>query len=87
VEERRDKDRSTGKFIGNFVNITPDGLRMVAENTIEVGKHLQLRRDFPEEISSRKHIEFDVRMFGVIMISIQIFMRSGFKPKFIPGRV
>ncbi len=64
-------DRDTGEEIGNMVNITLEGLRLVGQAPIDKGASHRLRMDFPQEFigkeyadrleifMGRGHVEFD----------------------------
>lgn len=72
VEKRRAKrrniiyylrvfDRKTDRLVGQLVDITTSGMKLVSEDSIEPDTSFQLRMVLPEEIDKKKEIAFEVR--------------------------
>lgn len=72
AEKRKDKrrniiyylrvfDRNTDQLVGQLVDITTSGMKLVSETPIESDAVFQLRMVLPEEIGQKKEIGFDVK--------------------------
>lgn len=51
-------DRDTVNLIGHLVDITSEGVMVISENPIEVGKMFHMRMILPKEIFGREQITF-----------------------------
>jgi c-di-GMP-binding flagellar brake protein YcgR len=54
-------DRKTNQLVGQLVDITTSGMKLVSENTIEPDTCFELRMVLPEEIDKKKEITFAVK--------------------------
>ncbi|MCX8044191.1 MAG: PilZ domain-containing protein [Desulfobacterota bacterium] len=54
-------DRQSGKLIGFLVNITPEGIMIMSEEPIPVGKLFHLQILVPSETDEKAHLQFDAR--------------------------
>jgi hypothetical protein len=45
--------------MGHLMDITPDGIKLISEEAIPVGKTFQFRMDLPEDIMAKPFIFFD----------------------------
>jgi c-di-GMP-binding flagellar brake protein YcgR len=72
MEKRRNKrrhiiyylrvfERDTGQLIGQLVDITTSGMKLISEQPIEIGKEFKLRMVLPEKIDRKEEIHFDVK--------------------------
>jgi hypothetical protein len=52
-------DRKSGVLIGNLVDLTAEGLQMISETSIEPGKVLEIRMEFPEEVDGQQEIRLN----------------------------
>jgi hypothetical protein len=52
-------DRNTVNLIGHLVDITAEGVMVISENPIEVGKTFQMRMILPKEFFGKEQITFD----------------------------
>lgn len=55
-------DRETNRLLGNLVDVSPDGLLMIAENPLETATLKHLRMNFPEEILQHQSLEFEAEV-------------------------
>ncbi len=53
-------DRDTNKLLGNLVDITPEGILMISENSVEKGQVRHFRMNLPDDFTAAKEINFDV---------------------------
>lgn len=53
-------DRDTDRMIGQLVDITTRGMKLVSVHPVELGTRYSLRMLLPEEINRRKHLVFEV---------------------------
>lgn len=53
-------DRDTDQMIGQLVDITTRGMKVVSVHPVEPGARYSLRMLLPEEIDRKKHITFEV---------------------------
>ncbi len=53
--------KDTDELVGQLVDITTSGLKLVTENSVEPGRIIDLRMVLPEEIDNKKEIFFTVR--------------------------
>ncbi len=53
-------DRNSGQLIGQLIDITTEGVKLISENPIDPQTFLQLRMLLPEEINRKSEICFDV---------------------------
>ncbi|MGE0082909.1 MAG: PilZ domain-containing protein [Desulfococcaceae bacterium] len=53
-------DRNTGQLIGQLVDITTEGIKLISENPVDPETFLQLRMLLPDEINRKSEISFDV---------------------------
>lgn len=72
VEKRRAKrrhiiyylrvfDQNNDQLVGQLVDITTSGMKLVSENSIEPDTYYELRMVLPEEIDKKKEITFAVK--------------------------
>ena len=72
VEKRRTKrrhiiyylrvfDKKTDQLVGQLVDITTSGMKLVSENSIEPDSYYEFRLVLPEEIDKKKEIAFAVK--------------------------
>ena len=54
-------DKMTEKLIGFLVNITPQGIMIMSEEPIPVGKTFRLQALVPSTPGSKTYLEFDAR--------------------------
>jgi hypothetical protein len=52
-------DRATGRLLGHLVDLTPDGMMMMSERPVRVGRTVGLRMVIPGTAASDQTIEFD----------------------------
>jgi len=52
-------DRDTVNLLGHLVDITSEGVMVISENPIEVGKIFHMRMILPKEIIGKEQISFD----------------------------
>ncbi len=52
-------DRNMVNLIGHLVDITPEGVMVISENPIEIGKTFQMRMILPKEFFGKEQITFD----------------------------
>lgn len=52
-------DRDTVNLIGHLVDLTSEGVMVISENPIEIGKTFHLRMILPKEIIGKEQITFD----------------------------
>lgn len=52
-------DRNTINLIGHLVDITSEGIMIISETPIEVGKSFQMRMILPKEFFGKEQINFD----------------------------
>jgi hypothetical protein len=50
-----------GDFIGNLVDISPEGIKFISDQSFPLMKDLGLRMLFPEEIQGKKEINFTIQ--------------------------
>lgn len=72
-------DRKTDRLVGQLVDITTSGMKLVSENSIEPDTHYQLRMVLPEEIEKKKEITFEVRSLWCKPDVNPNFYSSGFE--------
>ncbi len=51
-------DMDSGEVLGRLVDITPEGLMLIAENPVPLQKVYNLKMVLPREISGKKELEF-----------------------------
>ena len=51
-------DNSNGELVGHLVNITVEGIMLISETPIQIGKHYELRMVLPAEILSKQELVF-----------------------------
>ena len=54
-------ERESGQTIGRSIDITVDGIQLVSETPLEVGRVYELNLQLPEEIQETSEILFDSR--------------------------
>ena len=54
-------ERNTDLLVGQLVDITTSGMRLVSEKPVDPDTFYQLRMVLPEEIDQKKEITFDVK--------------------------
>lgn len=54
-------DRNTDALIGHLVDITPDGILLISEHSIEINQIFQLKMVLPAEILGKEEIHFDAK--------------------------
>ena len=52
-------DRNTNEVLGNMVDISVSGIRLISEGPVLLDKLLEIRMDFPEEIQGKHWLTFD----------------------------
>ena len=52
-------DRNTDILIGHMVDITQDGIRLIGEHPVDIGKIFMLKMVLPSEILGRDRLHFD----------------------------
>jgi len=52
-------DRSTNQLVGQLVDITTEGIKLVSENSVEPETLYKLKMALPEEMENKKEISFD----------------------------
>jgi hypothetical protein len=53
-------DRDTDQMVGQLVDITTRGMKLVSVHPVEQGARHSLRMLLPEEIDRKKHLKFEV---------------------------
>lgn len=54
-------DKATGNLLGFLVNITPQGIMIMSENPIPVGKTFRLQALVPDVTGEKTYLEFDAQ--------------------------
>ncbi len=54
-------DRNTNQFVGQLVNITTEGIMLIAENPVKPNLCFEFRMVLPEKIDGRDEILFDAK--------------------------
>jgi c-di-GMP-binding flagellar brake protein YcgR len=52
-------DRSSGRYLGRVVDISPKGLLIISEQAVTLEAPLELRLDLPEAMFGRDHVDLD----------------------------
>jgi len=52
-------DMQNDQLMGYLIDLTPDGILLMTEEKIEIGKFFRLRMDLPSEYSDIQEIEFE----------------------------
>lgn len=52
-------DRSTDRYLGRVVDISPKGILLISEQSLELAAPLALRLDLPETMFGRDHLDLD----------------------------
>jgi hypothetical protein len=52
-------DRETGELLGNLVDITPEGLMLMAKTALTAGMTYYLRIELPEMVGGVRHLDVD----------------------------
>lgn len=79
-------DRSTNEIIGHLVDITTEGLMLISEEPIEVGKEYYFRMVLPTEIDSSTQISFNGYSIWCKKDVNPDFYASGFEFELISSR-
>lgn len=53
-------DQNTSRLVGQLVDITTSGIKLISESEIEKDVVMKLRMELPEEIDRKKEITFEV---------------------------
>jgi hypothetical protein len=54
-------DRQTGEHLGYLCDITAEGIMIISDDPIEVGRKFSLRLDLPADIYNQPMLKFDVQ--------------------------
>lgn len=54
-------DQDSGELLGHLVDITPDGIMLVSESIIPLGKHFKLKMSLPTTILGHEVLEFEAK--------------------------
>jgi hypothetical protein len=52
-------NQKNGWFMGNLVDISPEGIKMISEDPLEPGQIYAFKMEFPEEVGGKLKIEFN----------------------------
>ena len=72
-------DRDTDRAIGRLCDITPEGIMMISENTIETDKLFNLRLVLPEQFWGIEEYAFEAESVWCKPDDIPQFYNTGFK--------
>ncbi|MEZ4529371.1 MAG: PilZ domain-containing protein [Desulfobacterales bacterium] len=72
-------DANTGQLIGQLVDITTEGMKLISENPTDPETFLQLRMLLPEEINQKTQICFEVESLWCKRDINPNFFSIGFK--------
>jgi len=74
-------DIDSGADIGHLVDITPQGIMLISEKPIPVGKDFSFRMQLPSMVSGREEIFFSARCLWCKQDFIPEFYVSGYQIK------
>ena len=57
----RIRDRQSGDLIGHLVDLTPEGMLVVSETPVEIGRVLFMQMELPDDISDKQFLKFDAQ--------------------------
>jgi hypothetical protein len=59
-------ERASGNLIGYLVDISTEGIMIMSENQLEVGKELALKIMLESEMSAKQHLYFDAKVLRCV---------------------
>ena len=72
-------DRATGRQVGHLVDLTPDGIMVMSERPIRVGRTIGLRMALPSQGGQEGTLEFDATSMWTSHDVNPDFYDTGFK--------
>lgn len=72
-------DRATGRQLGHLVDLTPDGMMMMSERPVRVGRTIGLKMVLPGEAAREQVLEFDATSMWTSPDVNPDFYDTGFK--------
>lgn len=72
-------DRGSGELIGHVMDITPEGIKLISEQSIPINKRFQFRIDLPEEILAKEYMFFDAESVWCAPDVNPDFYNTGFR--------
>jgi hypothetical protein len=72
-------DRTSGRQLGHLVDLTPEGMMLMSERPIRVGRSLGLRMTLPSDAGREQTIEFDATSLWTSEDVNPDFYDTGFK--------
>ncbi len=72
-------DRTNGRQIGHLVDLTPDGMMLMSERPIRVGRTIGVKMVLPPESARERTIEFDATSMWTSQDVNPDFYDTGFK--------
>jgi hypothetical protein len=58
----RIRDRHSGDLIGHLVDLTAEGLLVVSETPLEIGRVLFMQMELPDDVSDKQFLKFDAQV-------------------------
>ncbi len=72
-------DRTNGRQVGHLVDLTPEGMMVMSERPIRVGRTISLRMTLPGEGGREQTVEFDATSLWTAADVNPDFYDTGFK--------
>jgi hypothetical protein len=72
-------DRSSGRQLGHLVDLTPEGMMVMSERPIRVGRKVELKMTLPGDTEREQAVEFDATSLWTSEDVNPDFYDTGFK--------